>query len=196
MKKIVTFLVALILYPAIASGQLGIYGSVTQKMDSVRANFVIQDTLGKTLVAADSINIVRFYNGAVVDSIDQFNSRVTNPCNPCVGYYEVAYNAAKSYDSVGIYTIWVSAWYKGWNGGLALSYQVTKGGLDNWWTLVSFLGACDGCLRQLYPLGGGYPKDSGFVIDTSKTPDDTLLYLRFKHGTVPNVMDSMTTDVR
>jgi len=179
-----------------SNAQLGIYGTVSSKMDSVRVNFCVHDTLGKSFVSADSFSIVRFYNGAKVDSLDQFSSQVTNPCNPCIGYYEVAYNASKNYDSTGIYTVWVNVWKNGWNGGLALSYQTTKGGLDNWWNLVSFLGACDGCLRQLYPLGGGFPKDSAFVIDTSKTPDDTLFYGRFRHGTVPNVMDTMTSDLR
>lgn len=186
---------------------VGTYGQFFRPEDTVRFLVPIHKLTGIGVETPDSINVLRYYRGTRIDSVDESNTSHVNSKRD--GLYEIKFKADKEgtydisgEDSIGTYSIVVQAFVGAGDssGAKSYEYQVLRGyGLNEINDLTMFLGSCDNCFRVLYPNSGAAPKDSvqykriddkdgDGSIESGDTTFVSTVY--FYHSNNPAIMDS------
>jgi hypothetical protein len=203
MRKLLLTMLLLACWATGASAQyVGAYGQFYIPEDTVRFQVTVHDTTGLVSAAWDSCNILRYYRGVRIDSLDE-----TSATSLRTGLYEIKLKADKEStysitdeDSIGQYYVVVQVFKQTKNNQKAFTYTVLRGyGLHGLYNLEMFLGTPDNCFRILFPVGGIAPKDSvqykriddkngNGSIEGGDTTFVCTVY--FYHGTNPGVLDS------
>ena len=184
-----TGMILVLTLPTVANAQLGIFGTAAlTNGDTVRVPLVTHDTTGLALADMDSVEVLRYFNGLLIDSIHSIATAHAQVVKLGTGQYEIKYQASTHEDSMGQYNVFVRIWKRSSSAAAAFSYVTVKGGLRNIYDISAFLGACDGCIRIIYPIGN-VPKDSIIIIDTTGT-DERLAKITFNHSVTNRGVDT------